>query len=172
MTKNTRTTVLISLLFAVYLALLVWIILFKLQFSLSEVDTVRAVNWIPFYYDDAIGGIQWHTSEMVQNLLIFAPLGIYLCLLPAETKSATKLLIILGISGALEVAQYVLAVGRSDVTDLLMNTCGGMLGVGLYYVLAKIAPSRQSVNRFFTLAAASVTIIVVSGLAFLLAANG
>jgi len=169
--KNKRATVLVSLLFAVYLALLVWIILFKLQFSLRELDTVRSVNWIPFYYDKEVGGIQLHSSEMIQNLLIFAPLGIYLCMFPAEPKGTTKLLLALGISAALEIAQYVLAIGRSDITDLLMNTCGSMLGVGIYYAITKIVPNRTYVNRFFAVVAALVTIVVIGGLAFLLAAN-
>ena len=39
-----------SALFIVYLLILVWVILFKLQFSLSEIDYTRNVNLIPFHY--------------------------------------------------------------------------------------------------------------------------
>ena len=38
---------------------------------------------------------------------------------------------IAGASLALEIAQYVLAVGISDITDLLLNTAGGLAGFGL-----------------------------------------
>ena len=41
----------VSVLFLIYLALLVWIILFKLQFNINDLDTVRNINIIPFYYD-------------------------------------------------------------------------------------------------------------------------
>jgi glycopeptide antibiotics resistance protein len=36
-----------------------------------------------------------------------------------------------GASVVLEVAQYVLAVGRSDITDVVVNTAGGLAGLGL-----------------------------------------
>ena len=39
----------VSVLFLIYLALLVWIILFKLQFNINDLDTVRKINIIPFY---------------------------------------------------------------------------------------------------------------------------
>ena len=45
----------VSVLFLIYLALLVWIILFKLQFNINDLDTVRKINIIPFYYDKEIG---------------------------------------------------------------------------------------------------------------------
>ena len=36
-----------------------------------------------------------------------------------------------GASLGLEVAQYVLAVGSSDITDVVVNTAGGLAGIGL-----------------------------------------
>ena len=41
-----RSTYLAVILFLIYLALLVWIILFKLQFSISDLDKIRSVNII------------------------------------------------------------------------------------------------------------------------------
>lgn len=38
----------VTILFLIYLALLVWIILFKLQFSISDLDKIRSINFIPF----------------------------------------------------------------------------------------------------------------------------
>jgi glycopeptide antibiotics resistance protein len=38
----------------------------------------------------------------------------------------------------LEVVQFALAVGRSDVTDLLMNTLGGAAGGAGFYLLFKL----------------------------------
>ena len=48
MKKNEKTGLLVPLLFAVYLALLIWIILFKLEFSISVLKTSRSINLIPF----------------------------------------------------------------------------------------------------------------------------
>ena len=46
-----KSNCLATILFLIYLALLVWIILFKLQFSISDLDKVRSINLIPFHYD-------------------------------------------------------------------------------------------------------------------------
>ena len=51
---NKRINYLVPFLFAIYIALLVWIILLKLQFSISELDTIRKINLIPFHYDNGI----------------------------------------------------------------------------------------------------------------------
>lgn len=121
----------VSVLFLIYLALLVWIILFKLQFNINDLDTVRKINIIPFYYDKEIG-VDFHIKEVLENLLIFVPMGIYLQMLLFKSKSYLKLLIIAGISLLLEITQYILAIGSSDITDLITNTAGGLLGIALY----------------------------------------
>ena len=43
----------------------------------------------------------------------------------------------------LEISQYILAVGRTDVTDLITNTCGGMAGVGLYWLSVKVFRNKK-----------------------------
>lgn len=70
----------VPVLFLIYLALLVWIILFKLQFNINDLDTVRSINLIPFYYDKEIG-TAFYLKEVLENLLIFVPMGIYLQML-------------------------------------------------------------------------------------------
>ena len=50
--KKAGLNCLVPFLFAVYLILLVWIILFKLQLSIHELDRIRSINLIPFYYDN------------------------------------------------------------------------------------------------------------------------
>ena len=37
-----------------------------------------------------------------------------------------------------EVLQWVFAIGSSDITDLITNTAGGVLGTGVYFVLRKL----------------------------------
>ena len=64
----------VTILFLIYLALLVWIILFKLQFSISDLDKVRSINFIPFHYDKEIGAA-FHLTEVLENFLIFVPMG-------------------------------------------------------------------------------------------------
>lgn len=154
----------------IYMLLLVWIIVFKLQFSISELDKVRTINLIPFYYDNEIS-LKFHLTEILENVAIFAPLGIYLCMLKHEPKFFIKFIIILNTSLALEVIQYVLAVGCSDITDLLTNTCGGILGILIFHVFVKIFGNRKYAIKIITTIAFILTVLVTCGLTVLLIAN-
>ena len=80
-----KSNCLATILFLIYLALLVWIILFKLQFSISDLDKVRSINLIPFHYDKEVGAA-FHLTEVLENFLIFVPMGIYLQMLLPRTK--------------------------------------------------------------------------------------
>lgn len=169
--KREKTSRLVSVLFMIYLALLVWIILFKLQFSVSAIDKIRNVNLIPFYYADEIG-TRLHVTEVLENVLIFIPFGIYLCMLKREPCLKMKFGIIFLSSLALEIFQYILAVGWTDVTDLMTNTCGGMAGVGFYWLAVKVFGSRRRAELIITVFAAAVTAAVTALLAVLLISNG
>lgn len=120
MKKKEKINYTVPILFLLYLALLIWIILFKLQFSILDLDRVREINLIPFYYEHEV---TFHATEVLQNVLIFMPFGIYLCLLLPKSRFGVKLLLISVVSLLLEICQYVLAIGRSDITDLIDFTC-------------------------------------------------
>lgn len=160
----------ITILFLLYLALLVWIILFKLQFSVRDLDSVRSINLIPFYYDQGIGS-NFHIKEVLENLLIFAPMGIYLQMLLHKSRFFVKLFLIAGTSLLLEIAQYALAIGRSDITDLLTNTVGGFLGMALYCIVAWLLKSRARADKLFFVLAVIATVLIIGLLAFLLFSN-
>ena len=157
----------VSVLFLIYLALLVWIILFKLQFNINDLDTVRKINIIPFYYDKEIG-VDFHIKEVLENLLIFVPMGIYLQMLLFKSKSYLKLLIIAGISLLLEITQYILAIG---ITDLITNTAGGLLGIALYSIVARLLKSREKADKLFLVIAVIVSTFIIGLLALLLFLN-
>ena len=118
-----KSNCLATILFLIYLALLVWIILFKLQFSISDLDKVRSINLIPFPYANEVGAA-FHLTEVLENFLIFVPMGIYLQMLLPRTKLYVKFMLIAGTSFLLETMQYILAVGCSDITDVLTNAPG------------------------------------------------
>ena len=165
--KSTRIT---TVFFLIYIALLVWIILFKLQFSIADLDTVRSVNLVPFYYDKEIGAA-FHLKEVIENLLIFVPLGIYLQILLPKSKFHIKLIIIIGICLLLETVQYILAIGRSDITDLIMNTTGGLLGLAIYCIMTRLLKDRKKADKLFLFLAVIVSIFIIGLLAFLLLLN-
>lgn len=170
MKKREKRGFLVPFLFIVYMVLLVWIILFKLQFSISEIDKIRSINLIPFHYENEIG-IKFHLKEVFENAVIFIPLGIYLCMFRHELNVKVKFVLVLVISLLFELFQYILALGRTDVTDLITNTCGGMAGVGLYWLAVKIFHNKERINLIITIFATVVTIVVIGLLAILLILN-
>ena len=160
----------VTILFLIYLALLVWIILFKLQFSISDLDKIRSINCIPFHYDKEIGAA-FHLTEVLENFLIFVPMGIYLQMLMPKVKLYAKIMMIAGTSFLLETTQYVLAIGRSDITDVLTNTVGGLLGLIVYLMVARLIGNRIKANRLFSILAGIVSVVVIGLLSFILFAN-
>ena len=114
--------------FALYLILLIWLVLFKLEprfWALPQ--TGRSLNLIPFGASMMQnGGIS--LSEIIYNALFFVPLGIYLSLLNITEKAWHGIFIGLAISIACEAVQYLFKIGASDITDVLMNTLGAAIG--------------------------------------------
>ncbi len=115
----------ITALFAIYLALLVWAVIWKVHDPFIGRDDMREIKLIPFVSGDGHGPSA--LVEVLANVVLFVPLGLYLAALGARWKP----LVIVGTSVALEIAQFALATGSSDVTDVIVNTAGGLLGVGI-----------------------------------------
>lgn len=114
-------------LFVLYLALLVWTVLWKLDVPWIGGD--RMVKLVPFASTGGAGASA--PLEVVVNLVLFIPFGLYLGLLAPALPWRTAAGAVAGASLALEVTQYVLAVGRSDTTDVIVNTIGGLAGLAL-----------------------------------------
>ena len=135
-----------KIIFILYCIILVWIVLFKLSLSADGVralaDAGRSVNLIPFYYP---AETDFHAREVLLNAIIFAPFGLLLCMLGAGFKKAS--LIALSVSAALEVCQFALAFGACDVTDVITNTLGAIVGAGAYLGLCKIFKNRQKLDK-------------------------
>lgn len=88
-----------------------------------------------------------------------------------KTKLYTKIMLIAGTSFLIETLQYVLAIGRSDITDVLTNTAGGLLGLAIYSMAARLIGNRIKANRLFSILAGIVSVVVIGLLGFLLFAN-
>ena len=67
--------------------------------------------------------------------------------------------------------QYILAVGRSDITDVLTNTAGGLLGLAVYSMTARLIGNRIKANRLFSILASIVSVVVIGLLGLILFAN-
>ena len=74
------------------------------------------------------------------------------------------------ISFLLEVVQFIFAIGASDITDIIGNTLGGIVGIFFCIVMKKIAPKKYvfTINVFGMF----IEIMAIGLLVLLLAANG
>lgn len=135
----------LAVLFAVYLAVLVWIILWKLQVPYIGDGSQRAIKLVPFVATAANGPS--NPLEVAVNLVLFAPFGAYMGLLAKRWRWWQSGLAAAGASLALEVSQYALAVGSSDITDLICNTVGALAGfAALSLVRRRAAPSPGDIG--------------------------
>lgn len=117
----------LGILFAVYLVLLAWTILFKLEVPFIGAGGLRHIKWVPFAADDWYAASQ--PLEVGANVLLFLPFGIYLGLLRPALSAWRQLATLAGASILLESLQYLLIVGSADVTDVIVNTAGGAAGL-------------------------------------------
>lgn len=165
MTDNAnKTGVLTIVLFAIYALLLAGIILFKFPFQYQLVTTGRDLNLIPFSgtYSDSRGlGI----GEVVENVLIFIPLGVYLSMLARRRSFGLQSVTIAGTSIAFEVIQYAFAIGHADITDVICNTAGGIAGIGLYALVARGLKTKT--NLVLNIAELIVTVVALAFFVFL-----
>ena len=88
-----------------------------------------------------------------------------------DERDIADLLEVYVVSLLLEICQYVLAIGRSDITDLITNICGGLFGIILYKAAIRLFRNKKRVDQVIIISAAIVTVIVGGGLLLLLAAN-
>jgi glycopeptide antibiotics resistance protein len=131
--RSGRRTAVI-LLFVVYLILLVWLVLWKLHAPFIGREDMREIKLIPFAAGDGYGSSS--PFEVAGNLAVFVPFGLYLGILLPRWSWWQVGAAATAVSLVFETIQYVTAVGASDITDVISNTAGGLLGFGLL-VLAR-----------------------------------
>ncbi|HFI0144094.1 TPA: VanZ family protein [Streptococcus suis] len=125
-------------LFLTYLLLLTWMIVFKMNLSiLAGRYTTAQINLIPLAGTAVYDGVL-NFPEILFNVVSFIPFGIYMEILFRKASWTVNLLVILLVSLAFEVVQYILLLGIADITDLLANGLGGAIGINIMYVLTSI----------------------------------
>lgn len=166
--ENKKQRNLTMILFIIYFCILIWILLFKMSFSFDELYKNRSINIIPFLGTAIVNG-KLHINEIINNILVFVPVGIYTCMLKQEWSIPKKAAVAFFISLAVEVLQFVLAIGATDITDLIGNTIGGVIGIGIFYLFIEVFKNK-AINILNRLASIT-TVILVSLLSILLLVN-
>lgn len=116
-----------------------------LFFRIGVISSGRAgaqpYNWVPLRtilaYLSGENGVS--RARVLQNLAgniaAFVPLGLYLQTFLKNKRVWFSLLIVCGVSVAIESAQLAFSLGAADIDDVLLNLLGGMAGVAAYRLL-------------------------------------
>ena len=169
MNDYTKLNSLTRVLFGIYLIALFWILLFKLGVHFSYMENSRSINLIPFRAPVILNG-KLDFGEMIMNVLIFVPLGIYAGILYKRWIIAKKLFLFFIISLIIESLQLIFGMGAFDITDIINNTLGGTIGLLTYIGIEKLFNNSVKAQKFINVIAAIGTVFVLLFL-FLLRTN-
>ncbi|MBV7389587.1 VanZ family protein [Enterococcus sp. ALS3] len=162
-----------KILLTVYLIVLVWILLFKLALSLPGIiqsfNTQRSLNLIPFQGSTIING-KIGFLEIFYNFLIFLPFGGLLSVSSKRTSFLEKTMLMIAFSLTIEILQFILGIGASDVTDLLMNALGGIMGLLIYRLLLRSFPEIK-LDKFLVMLGSVIFVLCLAFVAFIIIYN-
>ncbi|MFC8501324.1 VanZ family protein [Pedococcus sp. NPDC057267] len=158
-------TVVVWLVFAVYLAFLV-----KLLLLSREPGSIRSLNLVPFatisiYLSTASAAAgRFALGNVLGNVAAFVPFGSCLPLVQGRTRVWPNLRVVVASSVAVEIAQGLFGVGACDIDDVILNTLGGLLGT-LFFTGLRVM--LRSWARVVTVLAA-LSVVGLPVLSFLL----
>lgn len=163
--------------FICYLLLLLKILLFSRVTFLELFDgqrtLYRSINLIPFHsiLEYTSGGSatikKFAFGNVVGNIVIFIPLGIYLPLFKKDKRVLVNLLFIFIGSFFVELIQGLLCIGVSDIDDIILNCLGGLLGLFVYKFLLFILRDGTKVRTAITILSFIVGLPVIMYLLFM-----
>ncbi len=156
MNKNRDyTKVGLTIFFVVYIALMCHILFFK-NFNIFQIFGdryyIRTVSLTPFKtinkYCFDVGFLNPLTIlNIYGNIIIFIPFGIFISMLVKNKSFKYYFFITLATTLAIETIQFVLALGITDIDDVILNLLGGTIGILFYNFLFFILKDRRSTNK-------------------------
>ena len=105
--------------------------------------------------------------ETIYNFVVFIPFGLLLSVNLKRAGFWRKLAFVFIFSLAVEVIQFVFAIGVTDITDVITNTSGGFLGLILYALLNTFVDTKK-LDRSIVIAGTILLALFIVLLGFLL----
>ncbi|MCR4649087.1 MAG: VanZ family protein [Lachnospiraceae bacterium] len=139
--EKEKGRILAYIVMGIYLLLLCWLILFKLADNINKIPSMRGINLIPFYYDQ-LARTQFHLREVLYNIVVFVPAGFYFTFL-GKKKVVFGIAFSALLSLCFEILQWIFALGASDITDLITNTAGGIIGSVVFFITNKLFKGHE-----------------------------
>lgn len=164
------TSKITKILFIIYLIALFEIIVFKLEIPFTKMGYLRSINLIPFSESLIVNGVI-DFSEIFMNIIIFIPLGIYIEMLFSKWSTIKKISVIFIVTLICEISQFIMAIGASDITDIINNTLGGIIGLLIMYILVKLFKDKYKIYKFMNIVATIGTTFMVLLISIVVFAN-
>lgn len=134
------------MLFSTLLIIFATIIVFtKITFS----PEVHHLSLIPFErFKGNVNILKTINTEMIPNIIIFIPLGIFIPIVFIKLRKVYKTALILFlVTFSIEFFQYF--IGRlSDIDDIITNLLGGIIGYGIFKVFNYLFKDKEMWNKF------------------------
>lgn len=158
--KGVLINCLLYVVFVFYSALLI-LILFRTR------HLERSINFIPLRgiisflsgndlvsnKDSAIVLHAFAISNLVGNIVIFVPLGVYITLFNKNKGIWKNTLLIMLVSTLVEIIQVIFKFGIGDIDDIILNTIGGFFGILIYRLLLLMCKDDLKVRRLIAILA-------------------
>lgn len=143
--KARRVTSLVGMGAALFLVLIMTVIN-------RQSGSVREASFVPFvtFINAQIEPELYRTMYM--NMLLFLPLGLSLPFVIRKKmwyNTPVTVLFALGLSACIEIVQYIFAIGKCEIDDVIMNTLGSVIGTAAFlicYMLDKCEKRKESKN--------------------------
>ena len=155
--------------FILFIAILTWIVIFKIgkkssiliafEKHFKKEFSARILHGLTpsvklFFTNHSL------ITDFLLNVLAFTPFGIYLPLVSKKRKFLTFLLITFTVSLFYELFQLITMFGHFDIDDLIANSLGFIIGYYFYVtIVTKLNP--------FTLSAINCVIILIALIIFI-----
>ncbi len=146
--------------FVFYIALLI-LILFRTRHLERSINLVPLRGIISFLSgndlvsnkDSAIVLRTFAISNLVGNIVIFVPLGVYSTLFHKDKGIWKNTLLIMLVSTLVEIMQVIFKFGIGDIDDIILNSIGGFVGILIYRLLLLKCKDDLKVRRMIAMLA-------------------
>ena len=143
-------------LFVVYIVLLILILVFKIsqpemfegiihrlktgeQVTFAEPNNIVPFKVIGEYLSNAQTLNDWFAKNLIGNIVVFIPIGFLVPLFLKRNRIWHVAIVGIVVSVFIEILQSLLAVGRADIDDIILNTIGLLIGFGIYKLIYSVA---------------------------------
>lgn len=123
--------------------------------------TQGSVNFIPFSKPLILNG-KVDFGEMILNAVIFVPSGIYAGVLFKRWAFGKNIFLFFSISLLCEGLQFILRIGAFDITDIITNTLGGIIGLIIFRAIEKAFKNTIRAQYFINIIAVIGTVLMIS----------